>query len=260
VRTGRDALRRRFAEHDWQPVTHGESGAEVWQLIGSPELYLKVGDVSGEVDRLAWLAEHGLPVPEIVDAGDWCDPDATGWLLTRAVPGRPASDPWPPAQRDGVVAALVDVAARLHALPVTECPFARDLAVTVPCAHAAAAENAIDLDDLDAERRGWTAARLVAELDATVPADEDLVVCHGDFCLPNVILEPRTLRVNGLVDAGRLGVADRWADLALITRSLADERNDQFGAERAARFLTAYGVREPDAAKLAFYRLLDEFF
>src|SRR3954449_2313667 len=77
-----------------------------------------------------------------------------------------------------------------------------------------------DLDDLDEERRGWTRDRLVAELLATRPADEDLVVCHGDLTLDNVLFDPDTCRVTGVLDAGRLGVADRWVDLAIATRSL----------------------------------------
>ena len=106
-----------------------------------------------------------------------------------------------------------------------------------------------DLDDLDEERRGWTLDRLVAELLATRPADEDLVVCHGDLTLDNVLFDPDTGRATGLIDAGRLGVADRWMDLALATRSLGPA---------ADRYLARYGIA-PDPAKLAFYRLLDEF-
>jgi kanamycin kinase len=53
-----------------------------------------------------------------------------------------------------------------------------------------------------------------------------------------------------------LGVADRWLDLAIATRSL-EGRVGRDGA--AERYLRGCGV-EVDPAKLAFYRLLDEFF
>jgi aminoglycoside phosphotransferase len=59
----------------------------------------------------------------------------------------------------------------------------------------------------------------------------------------------------GFVDCGRLGVSDRWQDLALCTRSL--EFN--FGASHADAFLRAYGVKL-NPAKQSWYRLLDEFF
>jgi kanamycin kinase len=81
------------------------------------------------------------------------------------------------------------------------------------------------------------------------PASESLVVCHGDYCLPNVLLEGGD--VAGFVDLGELGVADRWWDLAVATWSLAWN----LGGGHEALFLAEYGA-EPDPARMAFYRLL----
>ena len=218
----------------WEEVSGGRSGVRVTRRDG---VYRKESadprvDLVGEGERLRWLRRRGIPAAEVLE----CRP---GLLVTAAVPGRPAGDP------ARVAGALADLTRQLHAVPVTVCPFDRRLAVTVP--EALAAEP--DLDDLDEERRGWTRERLVAELLATRPADEDLVVCHGDLTLDNVLFDPDTCRVTGVLDAGRLGVADRWVDLAIATRSLGSA---------ASRFLARYGVAV-DPAKLAFYRLLDEF-
>ncbi|GAA1967249.1 APH(3') family aminoglycoside O-phosphotransferase [Amycolatopsis minnesotensis] len=263
-----ETLRRRYDRHDWVPVTVGKSGAGVWRLDGSPPLYAKIAprsehpdagfDVASEADRLDWLGARGIPAARVVDSGE---KDGIAWLVSTAVPGRTAADDWTPVQRDAVVDAVADFTRALHALPVAECPFDRSLAVTVPDARHAAGNGLVDLDDLDDERSGWSAARLVAELEAALPAVEDPVVCHGDLCLPNVLLDPSTFEVTGLIDVGRLGVADRYADLALITRSLlADDLNPQFDARFADRFLARYGEAPVDLARLDFYRLLDEFF
>ena len=227
----------------------GLSGAAVARSKGR---YRKVSDdprhdLVGEGERLTWLREQGIPAAEVLE----CRP---GYLLTAEVPGRSAADEWPAESHPRVIDALAELTRALHALPVAGCPFDRRLAVTIP--EALAAEP--DLADLDAERVGWSRERLVAELLATRPAEEDLVVCHGDLCLPNVLLDPETVRVTGVIDVGRLGVADRWVDLALATRSIDNDRNPQYGPGTDARYLASYGIA-PDEPKINFYRLLDEF-
>ncbi|GAA4213279.1 aminoglycoside 3'-phosphotransferase [Actinocatenispora rupis] len=231
-------------------MTVGLSGAAVHRRDG---VYRKESadprhDLVGEGERLTWLRAHGIPAAEVLD----CRP---GLLVTREVPGRSAAEEWPASARDRIVDGLADVLRALHSLPVADCPFDRRLAVTVPAALAAA----VDLDDLDDERTGRTRDELAAELTATRPDREDLAVCHGDPCVPNVLFDPATLRPTGLIDAGRLGVADRWLDLAIATRSLVSDLNPQYGPVAADRFLARYGIA-PDPAKTAFYRLLDEFF
>nr|WP_222598522.1 APH(3') family aminoglycoside O-phosphotransferase [Lentzea tibetensis] len=233
----------------WELVTGGMSGARVSRRDG---VYRKESDdpgidLAGEGERLTWLREHGIPAAEVLE----CRP---GLLVTAEVPGRSAASPWPAESRPLIIDALADLARALHALPVDDCPFDRTLAVTVP----AALESDVDLDDLDDERLGWSREDLVAELLATRPPDEDLVVCHGDLCLPNVVFDPTTHRVSGVLDAGLLGVADRWADLAIATRSVAGELNPQYRPEHADRFLARYGIA-PDPVKTTFYRLLEEF-
>ncbi|WP_020498418.1 APH(3') family aminoglycoside O-phosphotransferase [Sciscionella marina] len=233
----------------WEEITTGMSGARVQRGTGA---YRKSGpDCAAEVERLIWLRGLGFPAPEVLDSGP-------GWFEMRAVAGRTADQWWPEHLRAAVVDALADLARDLHA--ITECPFDASLAVTVPRARAAVTEGRIDLADLDEHRSGWSAAELLAELEATLPDCEDLVLTHGDLCLPNVVLDPETTEVTGILDVGRLGLADRYADLALTTRSLADELlNPAYGPAASARFLGRYGVA-PDSARLEFYRLLDEFF
>ncbi|GIE82476.1 aminoglycoside phosphotransferase APH(3') [Actinoplanes philippinensis] len=230
----------------WETVSAGRSGARVTRRNG---VYRKESDdpatdPAGEGNRLLWLRRHGIPAAEVLD----CRP---GLLVTAAVPGRSAAAPWPAEARERIIDALAELTVALHALPVAGCPYDRRLAVTIPEALAAD----IDLGNLDAERRGWSRDRLIARLLSTRPQHEDLVVCHGDLSLPNILLDPVTDRVSGVIDAGRLGAADRWADLAIITRSMTS----RFGSAAADRYLDRYGV-DPNPQKTDFYRLLDEFF
>ncbi|MDN5762862.1 MAG: phosphotransferase [Microlunatus sp.] len=117
----------------------------------------------------------------------------------------------------------------LHdALPVDDCPF-----------------------DWSVQHRVATWGRTGAtELGAVAPPIEKLVVCHGDACSPNTVIAPNGTFA-GHVDLGMLGLADRWADLAVATYSL--EWN--YEGDRAAEFYDAYGV-ERDHEREDFYRRL----
>ncbi|BCJ28298.1 putative streptomycin phosphotransferase [Actinocatenispora sera] len=243
----------------WERVTVGLSGAVVERR---GDVYRKRStdprhDLVGEGERLNWLRQQGFPAAEVLE----CRP---GLLVTAALPGRSAADDWPATARPSIVDGLADLTRELHALPVAACPFDRRLAVTVPEALVPEVDPAglaaeVDPGGLAAEGTRASRARLTAELLATRPATEDPVVCHGDLCVPNVLFDPDTYRPTGVIDVGRLGVADRWCDLAIATRSLtAADLNPQYGPWAAARFLARYGIAA-DAARIAFYRLLDEF-
>jgi aminoglycoside 3'-phosphotransferase-2 len=59
----------------------------------------------------------------------------------------------------------------------------------------------------------------------------------------------------GIIDCGRLGVADRWQDLAIACRSLIYN----CGQEHVAPFLATYGA-EWDEERYRYYCTLDELF
>jgi kanamycin kinase len=92
-------------------------------------------------------------------------------------------------------------------------------------------------------------AEALARLADPPPADR-LVVCHGDACAPNTLIHDDGTW-SGHVDLGELGVADRWADLAVATWSL--DWNYRPGWQ--ATLLEAYGI-EADPVSIAYYRLL----
>jgi kanamycin kinase len=83
-----------------------------------------------------------------------------------------------------------------------------------------------------------------------IPATDKLVVCHGDACAPNTLLAADG-RWSGHVDLGMLGVADRWADLAVATWSA--EWN--YGPGWDGLLLDSYGI-EHDPERTRYYRLL----
>jgi len=141
----------------------------------------------------------------------------------------------------------------LHQVAIAECPFDHRLEQRIAAANGRVSAGLVDEADFDEERLGRTATDVFTELLLTLPRTHDLVVTHGDACLPNLMAEAD--QFTGFIDCSRLGISDRFQDLALAARSI--ERN--LGKEWVAPFFQEYGV-VPDEQRIAFYCLLDEFF
>ncbi|MEV0610250.1 APH(3'') family aminoglycoside O-phosphotransferase [Polymorphospora rubra] len=247
----------------WQPVTGGESGAAVFRDADGSR-YAKCvptgqrAALEAERDRIGWLNDSGVPGPQVVD---WLADGAGACLVTSAVPGVPA-DRLPAELLERAWAPITDAVRRLHELPADRCPFTRDLARMFATARDVAARKAVNPDFLPADQRTSPPHELLARLEPLVgrrleQEAADVVVCHGDLCLPNIMLDPDTLRVTGFIDLGRLGLADRHADIALL---LANARETWSSEEQAAEadraFADRYGI-EPDPDRLDFYLSLD---
>lgn len=198
-------------------------------------------DPLAEADRLAWADPH-VPVPRVLDVGR----DARGsWLVTAPVEAEgaiatSAIEPQWRALAERSAVALGAGLRRFHdALPTETCPFVRtaELRVadltTAPTAPLTAAERATISSTL-----------------GSPPAVDRLVVCHGDATVPNTLLD-QAGRFAAHVDVGDLGVADRWSDLAVTTRSVTR----RYGPGLEPLVLAAYGVA-PDDERTTYYRAL----
>jgi aminoglycoside phosphotransferase len=250
----------------WTSVSSQSFGSRVYRVDGASPCFVKTmphPDASdlrfspqAEARRLGWLAEQGIAVPEVIELGA---DESAAWLITRAVPGRVAASEWRPHEHARILESVADLARSLHRLPVESCPFDGRSTHTLAWAEVATRSGWVDTEDLDEAHRGWSAEALLAELRATAVPPEDLVVCHGDLCLDNLIIDPERLCVAAVIDVGRLGVADRWRDLSLLVRSLTEDEAWAAVGDPVAALLGRYGT-PLDATKARFYQLLDEFF
>ncbi|MCG5119200.1 APH(3'') family aminoglycoside O-phosphotransferase [Streptomyces sp. T7(2022)] len=247
----------------WSPVTAGESGADVFRSADGARYAKCVGpegaaELAEERDRAAWLRGQGLPGPRVLDWRAW---EAGACLVTGAVPGVPA-DQVPAEELAAAWGRIADAVRRLHEVPVSACPFGRRLDAMVAVAREVVARDAVNPEFLSDEQRGTPGPELLDRLTGQLgPRREqeaaDLVVCHGDLCLPNIVLDPKTLDVSGFIDLGRLGVADRHADLALLLANARETWPDEERARGAdAAFAERYGLA-PDPDRLRFYLRLD---
>ncbi|OZI59066.1 aminoglycoside 3'-phosphotransferase [Bordetella genomosp. 4] len=196
----------------------GERGARYikWQPSGglSPVEWADVNLVV-EAEKLRWAGQF-VAVPHVVDYGEV---DGGAWLITEAIDAIPAVDSQWRDKAEVAVRAIATGLRRFHdALPVHSCPY----------------------------RGTWCGAI------EGMPEPDLLVVCHGDPCVPNSLLNSEG-GFAAHVDLSRLGVADRWADLAIATYSISWEVN--FGRSYDELFFSTYGI-EPDMTRIQFYREL----
>ncbi len=244
----------------WARDTVGESGGTVYRLHGkpgAPDLFLKHGtgavaeDVTDEMVRLLWLGGR-VPVPSVVH---FTRTAAEAWLLMTAIPGRTVFQVLEEdaAGRHNAVAAMARFLRRLHSLPIQACPFNADHAFRLMRARERIDTGLVDTDEFDDERRGWTAEQVWGELMALLPLAPDPVVTHGDFSLDNILLQGG--EAIGCIDVGRVGIADRWQDLAVLWHCLGE-----FDASLRDTLLATYGLSAADERKLRFHLLLDELF
>ncbi|GAA4859190.1 aminoglycoside 3'-phosphotransferase [Kitasatospora terrestris] len=207
-------------------------------------------ELSAELARLRWAARYAV-VPAVVAEGA----DASGsWIATDGLPGRSAVDGRWLADPATAVRVIGEGLRVLHdALPVADCPFDWSAEARVARAHARVSAGVDDPASRVEEAVGEVGGvERALELLAAVPPVEHPVVCHGDACAPNTLLADDG-SLAGHVDLGSLGVADRWADLAVATWNT--RWNYGPGWERA--LLDGYGV-DPDPERIRYYRLLWE--
>jgi len=211
-------LADRYAKWHAEKVYEWEAGRPTYRLT-SPDgsvRYVKitpsVGRLHDEAMRTRWAASF-VRVPEVVEFGSDGDHD---WLMTAELSGVDVfGHPLRSSDPTALVVAFAQGLRFFHdTVPVDECPF-------------------------------WFPS------DDSADDSADLVVCHGDYVLPNAFFTDSV--VTGYIDLGDLGVADRWLDLAVALRSLEQPYN--LGPGYTATFLDAYGIAL-DADRAAHYLAL----
>ncbi|MBM7571686.1 APH(3') family aminoglycoside O-phosphotransferase [Aquibacillus albus] len=243
--------------YKWKQITIGQSDAMTFLLRGTTyNQYLKiqpnnsVESLYKEKERLEWL-QGKVSVPEVL----YYDKDEVNeYLLITEIKGINASDKSYETNLPFTMKLLAIGLKTLHSLSIEGCPFNQKLDVKMEEAKNRVENGLVDEEDFDNERKDLKARELFEELISKKPINEELVFTHGDYCLPNIIIDKD--KVSGFIDLGRAGISDRYQDLALAVRSITYN----FGKEHVPLFLKAYGIEKLDESKIFYYQLLDEFF
>ena len=209
--------------------------ARVWLLEGKERFFLKsaaAGTLKTEADMTRYFHRKRLGAEVIRYLSAEQD-----WLLTRAVPGEDCTFPKYLEDPKRLCDTTTSLLRQLHEESYAGCP------VTNRCETylATAAENRkrgfCDLDLFPAQAWGFSSSEeawdIVAANSKYLKND---TLIHGDYCLPNILLDD--WKFSGFIDVGRGGVGDRHFDIFWGAWTL------YFNLKTNAyesRFLDAYG-------------------
>jgi len=237
-----------------EAVTIGRSGMSVWHV---EQGYLKVNhqehatmsELAAEKDRLQWL-QGRLPVPQVYAYGSGAKCE---YLYMSEIPGVMACDQRFREDMPSLIALIAEALHMVHALPQEQCPFSRSLHLRLEQVQQKIVSNRID-ETLFLRARGVTPQAWYRQLEQIRPTTDALTFAHGDFCLPNILIDPHNRRISGIIDWGRGGIADRHEDIDSACWSLGYN----FDPAWIPHLKIAYGEELIDAKTLAFYELFSD--
>jgi aminoglycoside phosphotransferase len=248
---------RQYAED-----TVGMSGA---QVICFDDFVLKIEELSEEAENeykmMEWLADK-LPAPQIVCYEK--DSNRSYLLMTKLV-GEMSCSAALMEKPKQLVTMLAEGLKMLWKIDILSCPCFNSIDNKLKLAEIRTKQNLINIEDAETGTFGdggfTSPEELLQWLKDNKPVEE-LVFAHGDYCLPNIFIKDN--EINGFIDLGRSGAADKYQDIALCYRSLKHNFDGSYGGKihvdfNAESLFDELGI-EPDWEKIKYYILLDELF
>ncbi|MBQ9773595.1 MAG: aminoglycoside 3'-phosphotransferase [Clostridia bacterium] len=242
-RTRLDSLQRSAFPAVYQPLL---SGAEVFDSSCSPEarvwfvdrgegFYLKrsaAGTLAREAELTRYFHEKGLAT----QVWDYRTENGFDWLLTARMAGEDCTHPAYLAEPERLCDLLAECLRELHDTDGSDCPVQARMQSYLALARANYERGAYDLSyyrDYDAHATVEDVWRVVEQA-ATAFQNDTLL--HGDYCLPNIVLN--NWHFSGFIDLGNGGVGDRHVDLYWGAWTLRyNLKTDRY----RERFFDAYG-------------------
>lgn len=211
------------------------TAARVYFIDRDEGYYLKtspVGTLQKEAELTRFFHGKGLG-PRVLAC---TQSEGRDWLLTARVPGEDCTHPLYMAEPTRLCDTLAELLRRLHDTDPTGCPMANRTADYLAAARRNYEAGRYDVQLFPPPWRFKTveeAWRIAEEQGRFLRAD---TLLHGDYCLPNVMLQD--WRFSGFIDLGTGGVGDRHVDLFWATWSLNyNLKTDRY----RERFLDVYG-------------------
>lgn len=237
----------------------GKSKSRVFRYKGKNNhfYYLKISDSENiknetlhEVQVIDWLSQKNINTAKVKSV---ISTEAQLFFLMSEIPGESLAELASKINPKECMRIGASFLKTLHSIDINHCPFNQRLNVIKKRVLQNIENNDVDISDFDVENRDKSIAQMFNEIDWELK--EDLVFTHGDFCFPNIVCQNG--KVNGVVDLGRAGIADRYQDIALFFRSF----KTNVGEPDIYTFLQHYELIDKiEIDKITLFKKIDEFF
>lgn len=214
---------------------------------------------ANELNMMRWL-QGRLAVPQIIAADQIGD---TRYLLMSRIPGTSLCDSAILDDQYRLAELVAEGLQCLWAVDISDCPTDRSMKAKFREIEEGIRTGVITVDAARQESTygpsGFASPAQLFDWLVKHQPKEELVLSHGDYCLPNILCNGDGL--TGFIDLGCAGIADKWVDIEMVLWSMWANSTGQFGGKvrHFDRKLLFEALRmEPDEDKLRYYSLLSE--
>lgn len=239
----------------------GYSDAEVYEVKHgylNKDIVIKCSassDIEKEAQILIWLQDK-IKVPQVYfhlfDHGIY-------YLVMEMLPGMMGQYGFKQMSREEMVILYANEIKKWHQIDYHDFPSYNTLEDKLKHVRHNIKHSLVKTQYFEREFQGMSGQDVYDLMMAHYPKDFDLVLCHGDVCMPNFMIEDK--KITGWIDVVGCGVNDRYLDIAIALRTLRfnfEWLHETFTPSDMHLFLQTYGIEILDMDKVLFYICLDE--
>ena len=209
------------------------------------------------VKIMKWL-KGKIPVPEVICHEIY---NNNSYLLMSKINGLMSCDTYYLEHSELLLKLISKAFKILWSIDISDCPVVKDIDTKLKEARIRVKNNIINRNNFKNEKFKEP-EDLLLWLENNKPEYEP-VFSHGDFCLPNIILEGDD-KISGFIDIGDAGISDKWYDITLCYISLKNNFNGSYGGKVYPKFdpniLFEVLEIEPNYKKIEYFTLLEELY
>lgn len=238
-----------FSEEEVYMIDKGYHGNDVVVKTSSRD------EVFHEGENLVWLFEKTY-VPKVYKMGEI---ENHKYVMMQKLPGRMLHEAFLYLSIEEVITLYAKAIRAFHTMPIENIPYNFNTEQKIKEAAIRVREGRVKTKYFEREFQGMSALEVYQLMLRYKQKEDDIVLCHGDVSMPNMIIDEN--KKIGYIDVSQIGTCDRYLDIAIGLRSLRynlEAINRTLTPEYLQLFKKAYGIERIDKKKLLFYILLDE--